>query len=39
MIPTVLLAAWVFRPQVAERATEDGFLGGDSPAPAAVDDD
>jgi NNP family nitrate/nitrite transporter-like MFS transporter len=39
MIPILLLAGWVFRPQVAERATEDGFVAGDSPAPAAADDD
>ena len=31
MIPIVLLAGWVFRPEVAERATDDGLVGrGDS---------
>ena len=39
MVPIVLLAGWVFRPQVAERATEDGFVTGTGPAPAAADDD
>lgn len=39
MTPIVLLAGWVFRPQVAERTTEDGFLDRDSPAPATADDD
>jgi NNP family nitrate/nitrite transporter-like MFS transporter len=26
MIPIVLLAAWVFQPHIAERATDDGFV-------------
>jgi NNP family nitrate/nitrite transporter-like MFS transporter len=39
MVPIVLLAGWVFRPHVAERATEDGFVASDSPAAAAADDD
>ena len=39
MIPIVLLAGWVFRPHVAERATEDGVLGSDGPTAAATDDD
>ena len=30
MIPIVLLAAWVFQPDVAERATTDGLVGGSS---------
>ena len=31
MLPIVLLAGWVFRPEVAERATDDGLVGrGDS---------
>jgi len=28
MIPIVLLAAWVFQPTVAERATDDGLVTG-----------
>ena len=39
MAPIVLLAGWVFRPQVAERATEDGFVTGTGPALATADDD
>jgi len=39
MVPILLLAGWVFRPHVAERATEDGVVAGDSPAAAAADDD
>ena len=41
MIPILLLAAWVFRPHLAERATEAGFTGatGGPPSAAGVDDD
>jgi NNP family nitrate/nitrite transporter-like MFS transporter len=37
MVPIVLLAAWAFRPHVAERATDDGFLAREE--PAVVSDD
>jgi NNP family nitrate/nitrite transporter-like MFS transporter len=37
MIPIVLLAAWVFQPHVARRATNDGFVARES--SAAVTDD
>jgi len=40
MIPIVLLAAWVFRPHVAKKATESGFLvTGDATASASIADD
>ena len=29
MLPVLALAAWVFQPGVAERATEDGWLVAD----------
>ena len=34
MIPIVLLAGWVFRPHIAERATESGFVGDGAPGGA-----
>ena len=37
MIPIVLLAAWVFQPHIAARATDDGFVSGGS--SAVVSDD
>jgi len=41
MVPIVLLAAWVFRPHVAERADTEGFVdaGGREPTAAPGDDD
>ncbi|ELY55375.1 major facilitator superfamily protein [Natronococcus amylolyticus DSM 10524] len=37
MLPIVALAAWVFQPAVAERATEDGWLvDGEMPAAGAA---
>jgi NNP family nitrate/nitrite transporter-like MFS transporter len=40
MIPIVLLAAWVFRPDIAEVANTAGFVGDrrDSPSAAPSDD-
>jgi NNP family nitrate/nitrite transporter-like MFS transporter len=41
MIPIVALAAWVFQPDIAERATEGGwFVSGSEPnaAPSVSDD-
>lgn len=35
MIPILVLSAWVFQPDVAERATEDGWLVSDNPAVSA----
>ncbi|NUB89933.1 MFS transporter [Haloterrigena sp. SYSU A558-1] len=32
MIPIVALSAWVFQPQIAERATENGWLIAENPA-------
>jgi NNP family nitrate/nitrite transporter-like MFS transporter len=32
MIPIVLLSGWIFRPDIAERATDDGFLLEEDPA-------
>ena len=37
MIPIVLLAAWVFQPHIAERATEDGFISHEESAVTADD--
>ena len=40
MIPILVLAAWVFQPEVAERATEDGWIVSDTAPgsqPAADD--
>ncbi|OVE83606.1 MFS transporter [Natronolimnobius baerhuensis] len=34
MIPILALTAWVFQPQIAENATEDGWLVTDDPAVA-----
>jgi len=40
MVPIVLLAAWVFRPHVAERATSDGvFVSGTDDSGAVSGDD
>ncbi|WP_418771367.1 MFS transporter [Halorientalis halophila] len=39
MLPIVLLAAWVFRPHVANRATTDGFVAaGEESGSVAADD-
>ena len=37
MIPIVLLAAWVFQPDVAERATDDGLVTGSDSPPVSDD--
>ena len=37
MIPIVLLAAWVFQPNVAERATDDGLVTGSDSSPVSDD--
>jgi len=37
MLPIVLLAAWVFQPAVAERATDDGFVDGRGDSHVADD--
>ncbi|WP_049925768.1 MFS transporter [Halopiger goleimassiliensis] len=34
MVPIVALAAWVFQPRIAERATEDGWIVGEPPEPS-----
>ncbi len=39
MIPIVLLAAWVFQPRIAKRATTDGILDTGSDMPASSADD
>jgi len=39
MLPIVLLAAWVFQPHVAERATSDGFVDGTDGDAAPPSDD
>jgi NNP family nitrate/nitrite transporter-like MFS transporter len=37
MVPIVALTAWVFQPDVAERANEDGLVGRRD-APRVTDD-
>ena len=37
MVPIVALAAWVFQPRIAERATDDGLVGESDGAPVADD--
>ncbi len=37
MIPIVLLAAWAFQPDVAERATDDGLVTGSDSPPVSDD--
>jgi len=39
MIPFVLLAAWVFQPNVAEVANTSGFIGSSGSASASTSDD
>ncbi|AQL44503.1 MFS transporter [Halorientalis sp. IM1011] len=39
MLPIVLLAAWVFQPHVATRATTDGFVGTETDAGSVAADD
>ena len=39
MLPIVLLAAWVFQPHIATRATTDGFVGTESDAGSVAADD
>ena len=38
MVPIVLLAAWIFQPHVAERATRDGLLDRSGESPISSDD-
>jgi NNP family nitrate/nitrite transporter-like MFS transporter len=38
MIPIVLLAAWVFQPEIAKVANTSGFVGSSKQAPASGDD-
>ena len=39
MIPIVLLAAWVFQPDIAAVANSDGFISGSSEPSASASDD
>ncbi|SEH17405.1 MFS transporter, NNP family, nitrate/nitrite transporter [Natronorubrum sediminis] len=36
MIPLLVLTVWVFQPHIAERATEDGWIVDEQPAPTTA---